>query len=326
MPGLPQAFDGFRIAQLSDIHMDDYTEPFFVRDAVRHINRMNPDAVFLTGDFVTYGFCREDFPSARRGNAPICSIELECPHRYAVLGNHDVLVSRQDVIEALTENGITVLDNANAPIERAGARFWLAGLDDPVEGKPDPELAIPASIRNVPREPIVLLCHAPDYVDDLSTLAVGQAFLSCSPATRTAARFASPLLGPMILPQLGTNMSRDCSALATCNSMSIADSDRSACPSGSTAHQRLRFSRYARGLNRCRLHPRCPHVTSPAIVIPSMRIVGDATDPRKTKSLPIAVTLRSISARLPAIVTSSTACVSWPFSIQSPSRRGSSRR
>ena len=56
VPSLPKAFDGFRIAQLSDIHIDGYTEPFFVRDAVRHINRLNPDAVFLTGDFVSRGF------------------------------------------------------------------------------------------------------------------------------------------------------------------------------------------------------------------------------------------------------------------------------
>ncbi len=34
IPGLPQAFDGFRVAQLSDIHMDEFTEPFFLRDAV----------------------------------------------------------------------------------------------------------------------------------------------------------------------------------------------------------------------------------------------------------------------------------------------------
>lgn len=57
---------------------------------------------------------------------------------------------------------------------------------------------------------------------------------------------------------------------------------------------------------------------SPAIVIPSIRIVGDATDPRNTRSFPIAATFISISPRLPAIVISSTACVSCPFSIHNP--------
>ncbi len=41
-----------RIAQISDIHMDDFTEPFFLRHVVDRINRIKPDAVFLTGDFV----------------------------------------------------------------------------------------------------------------------------------------------------------------------------------------------------------------------------------------------------------------------------------
>ena len=59
---------------------------------------------------------------------------------------------------------------------------------------------------------------------------------------------------------------------------------------------------------------------APATVMPSMRSVGEATEPRNTRSLPIAVTFISISARLPAIVTSSTACVSWPFSIHRPGR------
>jgi hypothetical protein len=37
LPGLPPAFDGFRIAQISDIHMDEFTEAFFVRDVVDRV-------------------------------------------------------------------------------------------------------------------------------------------------------------------------------------------------------------------------------------------------------------------------------------------------
>ena len=153
IPGLPQAFDGFRIAQLSDIHMDEYTEPFFLRDAVRHINSLNPDVVFLTGDFVTNGLSPKRFAVGAAWQCANLLNMLQCPHRYAVLGNHDVLVNRAIIKEALSESAITVLDNAYMPIERAGARFWLAGVDDPVEGLPLPDAAIPESIRNVPLEP-----------------------------------------------------------------------------------------------------------------------------------------------------------------------------
>ena len=203
LPGLSQAFDGFRVAQLSDIHMDDYTEPFFLRDAVRHINGMNPDAVFLTGDFVTRGLLPRRFSIPSAWQCAKLLNQLECPHRYAILGNHDVLISREGVIEALSSNAITVLDNAYMPIERAGARFWLAGLDDPVGGAPDPELAIPKSIRNVPHEPIVLLCHAPDYVDHLLSSPVGGALSFMLSGHTHGGQIRVPFAGALILPPLG---------------------------------------------------------------------------------------------------------------------------
>jgi hypothetical protein len=209
LPGLHAAFDGMRIAQLSDIHLDMYTEPFFLRHAVNRVNQINPDMVLLTGDFVTGMKGMYRYPKVLRfvhGTAWQCANilkELVCPLRYAILGNHDVHVGAALVTQALTDNGITVLRNAHVPIERGAGRLWLAGVDDPLESTPDPELAIPASIRGVPGEPVVLMCHAPDYADDLLTYPSGRAVSLMLSGHTHGGQVRLPFLGAMELPPLG---------------------------------------------------------------------------------------------------------------------------
>jgi hypothetical protein len=201
--GLPAVFDGMRIAQLSDIHLDEFTEPFFLRDAIDHINRLNPDAVFLTGDYVTWGISTRDFAQGAAWQCGNVLAELHCRERYAILGNHDVMVDSKLVTSALTDNGMTVLTNACLPIERAGARFWLAGLDDPLEGDPKPDLAIPARIRNIPDEPVVLLCHAPDYADDLLAHPAGKSVRVMLSGHTHGGQVRFPIVGATQLPPLG---------------------------------------------------------------------------------------------------------------------------
>ena len=51
---LPKAFDGFRIAQLSDIHIGPFMPADDIRKYVAMVNQLKPDLVALTGDFVTW--------------------------------------------------------------------------------------------------------------------------------------------------------------------------------------------------------------------------------------------------------------------------------
>lgn len=203
LPGLPEAFDGFRIAQISDIHMDEFTEPFFVRDVVDHINRLNPDAVFLTGDFVTSQFAPQKFAIGAAWQCAGLLDGLTCRQRYAVLGNHDLIIGPQEISEALADHGVTVLRNSHVPLERATGRIWLAGLDDPVQGAPLPEVAIPESIRNLPHEPVVLLCHAPDYADLLRLHPAGPSVALMLCGHTHGGQIRLPFIGATALPDLG---------------------------------------------------------------------------------------------------------------------------
>jgi uncharacterized protein len=201
--GLAASLDGLRIAQLSDIHLDEFTEPFFLRDVIERVNRMEPDLVLLTGDFVSYGISTKQFAIGSAWQCANMLTGLKCRQVYAVLGNHDVSVDSKGVTAALTANGIKVLTNTCLPIERGGARLWLAGVDDPLIGDPDPEAAIPASIRDVPHEPIILMCHAPDYADDLLAHPAGKAVDLMLSGHTHGGQVRLPLVGALELPDMG---------------------------------------------------------------------------------------------------------------------------
>jgi hypothetical protein len=201
--GLPPAFEGARIAQLSDIHLDEYTEPVFLEHAVKMVNNLNPDFVFLTGDYVTDGIAPNRFAVGAAWQCANILRNLTCPQRYAVLGNHDVAVGSTEVQTALIDNGIPVLVNTSTPIERAGGRIWLAGLDDASDGNPQLDLAIPTRIRGIAAEPVILLCHEPDFADTVSMSPAGQAVALMLSGHTHGGQVRVPLIGAIALPPLG---------------------------------------------------------------------------------------------------------------------------
>jgi predicted MPP superfamily phosphohydrolase len=199
LPNLAGPFHGMRLAQISDIHIDDFTEPFFVRRVVEKINQLQPDVVLLTGDYVSF-----DGP-ARRLDRERKAFDcgkilggLTCPARFAVLGNHDANVSAPAVTEALTSNGIPVLANSNTAMERDGKRLWIAGVQDPGTQRPDLELAIPHTAA-ADKEPVILMAHAPDYADQV----VGQGADLMLSGHSHGGQVRIPFLEPRFLPPLG---------------------------------------------------------------------------------------------------------------------------
>src|SRR5580698_6939678 len=83
---LPSAFHGYRMVQISDIHLDEFTEPSFLERIIGHIDALSPDIVLLTGDFVTLGsFTFIASTHAAHRCAELLST-IRCPLKYAILG------------------------------------------------------------------------------------------------------------------------------------------------------------------------------------------------------------------------------------------------
>ena len=196
---LPTPFHGFRIAQLSDIHLDEFTEPFFLERIVQKVNALAPDLVLLTGDFITHGALTFVAGGHAIHRCAEILTTLTAPHRYAILGNHDVAFNAKAVTRALSTFGTPVLINQYVPIERNGARLWLSGLDDPATSNPDLNLAIPAK----PDGPVLLMAHEPDFADDVTAHPRGPLVDLMLAGHSHGGQIQLPFLGAMILPPMG---------------------------------------------------------------------------------------------------------------------------
>ena len=200
LPSLPGAFEGINIVQLSDIHLDEFTEPFMLRQAIDRINRLQPDIVLLTGDYVSFEITSREYCMRAAWKCAQMLRELQCKQVYAILGNHDLWLSGAAVTEALRGNGIPVLQNAYVPLERDGKRVWLVGLDDPVCGHPDLDKAVPTHMRNQPNEPVIMMCHAPDYADDLMRHPAGRSIDVMLSGHTHGGQVRLPFVGALSLP------------------------------------------------------------------------------------------------------------------------------
>lgn len=120
IPHLPEAFDGFVLLQLSDLHFGMNRD--FAGALVERIRLLNYDLCVMTGDYraLTFG----PYETALAGLS-----ELRAHLRgdvYAVLGNHDTI----RMVPAMEATGYTLLLNECARIQRGGDTLWLAGIED----------------------------------------------------------------------------------------------------------------------------------------------------------------------------------------------------
>ncbi len=158
LPRLHPAFDGYRLVQISDIHMGTGMTAEHLQYIAELVNAQQPDAIAITGDFVTHG----DMTPL---NSALISGLSQLKARdgvFAVLGNHDHWTGPAEVRRILQVSSITELCNTVFTLERNGARLHLCGVDDYWERKSRFEEVLAA----LPEDgAAILLAHEPDFAD-----------------------------------------------------------------------------------------------------------------------------------------------------------------
>lgn len=167
--GLPEAFAGLRIAQMSDFHAGGRVTAAYLHEAVDLAHAEEPHVIVLTGDFIHKGFRHVEMVGRALGR-------LRAAHGvFAVLGNHDYSVRNalglrrhrhlhQAVADALQVNGIRVLRNETHVLTHEGQQLYLTGVEDLWSRVCDVDAALAGLSESVPR---VILAHNPCTIERL---------------------------------------------------------------------------------------------------------------------------------------------------------------
>lgn len=192
LPRLPDSFQGFRIIQISDLHLGTWLSVDKLIEVVGIINQHEPDLVVITGDFVSYRPL--DY---KAGITHALSKIISKEGTLAVLGNHDHWTNTEIIRSALHDAGVVELCNLAINIQRGSERVYFAGIDDHYVGKDRLDFIsaqVPAG------ELCILLAHEPDYAEISSKSGLFSLQLS---GHSHGGQIILPRLGSLYLPRYG---------------------------------------------------------------------------------------------------------------------------
>lgn len=184
---LPEAFDGYRIAFLTDTHVASFVRRTYYRAIHEQVAAFDPDLILLGGDLVTW-----------KRHIPLMGEVLLAPLAardgvFAVLGNHDYWAGAEETIETLRSRGVQLLVNRSVLLRRGGARLPLIGIDEVYRGAPD----VGAAFAGIdPAEPSLGISHHPDIIDLLDGRRLD--LLLCGHTHGGQIRF--PFFGAVVVP------------------------------------------------------------------------------------------------------------------------------
>lgn len=154
---LPPQFEGYKILQLTDLHISRLFDKPWTQEVVKDSNAMGVDLIVVTGDLIDGSISNRtlDIEALRDLHAP--------DGVYVIPGNHEYFFDNEAWMQHFVSLGMKPLANAHTLIQRDGARFVLAGVTDvtaPKTGFPAPDLK--QALEGAPKDaPIILLDHQP---------------------------------------------------------------------------------------------------------------------------------------------------------------------
>ena len=196
---IPEAFAGFRIAQVSDLHNKDFGEGY--GQLLTLLSEINPDIIVVTGDLI----------DSRQTDLDV-ALEFawqagKIARVYYVSGNHEARVPEYDDLKiGLVKAGVVILENQKVQITREGESITLMGIDDPSFQEDylfgDSESVARQAIENLQNESdeyTILLSHRPELFDlyvetEMDLVFSGHAH---------GGQFRLPFVGGLVAPNQG---------------------------------------------------------------------------------------------------------------------------
>lgn len=150
VPGLPEAFAGYTILQISDLHID--ITPGLAEAVVERVQGLDYDLCVVTGDY--------RWRTSGSDELALAEMRKIVPHlqqpAYAILGNHDFL----EIVPPIEEMGLPFLLNETVALQRGGQRIYLSGVDDPHFYETD---NLQKAGDKIPPDAVsILLAHSPE--------------------------------------------------------------------------------------------------------------------------------------------------------------------
>lgn len=197
-PELPDVFDGYRIAQVSDLHNAEFGDGN--QRLLDMLREAEPDMIAITGDLI----------DSRKTNIAVALAFAEEAVRiapcYYVSGNHEARVPEYRELKAgLEAAGVTVLDDARAEIEISGKSITIIGVNDPsflADYLTSDAAVMDRKLSELSSEDAsftILLSHRPELFDtyaahEMDLVLTGHAH---------GGQFRLPLIGGLIAPNQG---------------------------------------------------------------------------------------------------------------------------